>query len=141
MHKVKIFTIGKAKEPWLQLALAEYEQRLKPILSVEWILAKNDPQLKQFLEKERNYLCLDPLGKQYTSEEFSSAIISFLEKGGSRLELVIGGAEGIPSEIRERAVHTFSLSRLTFTHQMTRLILLEQLYRAFEIAKGTGYHK
>ena len=123
------------------MALSEYELRLKPLLSVEWILAKNDAQLKQFLEKEPSYVCLDPLGKQYTSEEFSGALLRMLQEGGSRMQWVIGGAEGLPADIRSRATALISLSRLTFTHQITRLILLEQIYRAFEIDKGTGYHK
>ncbi len=141
MIKVKIYTVGKSKETWLQEALEEYSKRLQPVLSIEWILAKTDLQLKQLVSKEANYLCLDPNGKQCSSEEFSTLLMDLVQKRDSRLIFVIGGAEGIPPEIQERALLKISLSRLTFTHQMTRLVLLEQIYRAFEIAKGSGYHK
>ncbi|MES2121739.1 MAG: 23S rRNA (pseudouridine(1915)-N(3))-methyltransferase RlmH [Chlamydiota bacterium] len=141
MHKIKVYTIGKTKESWLQEALKEYELRLKATASLEWILAKNDAQLKQFLEKEPHFLCLDPNGKQLDSVAFSQMLIHSLEEMGARLSFVIGGSEGIPPEIKARSKQLVSLSKLTFTHQITRLILVEQIYRAFEIAKGTGYHK
>lgn len=137
MIKVKVYTVGKTKEEWLQNALEVYESRLKSSLALEWILAKNDDQLKQFLEKENNFICLDPKGKQYTSEEFST----FLVRAGSRIAFVIGGAEGIPEEIKAKAKSLISFSKMTFTHQIARLILVEQIYRAMEIEKGSGYHK
>jgi 23S rRNA (pseudouridine1915-N3)-methyltransferase len=138
MIKIKIYSVGKTKEDWLQDAISLYEARLKSSVAFTWILAKTDEQLKQFLEKETNFICLDPSGKQYSSEEFSA----FLSKPGhSRLCFIIGGAEGIPFFIKTKAKSLLSLSRMTFTHQMTRLILIEQIYRAFEIEKGSGYHK
>ncbi|MBS0620385.1 MAG: 23S rRNA (pseudouridine(1915)-N(3))-methyltransferase RlmH [Verrucomicrobia bacterium] len=141
MHKLRVFTVGKTKEPWLQEAISAYRERLTPILSIEWILAKNTEQLKQFLEKETHFFCLDPKGKAYDSEEFSKWAMRAFEQAGSRLTCVIGGAEGIPQEILSRGNPILSFSRLTFTHQLTRLILVEQMYRAFEIAKGSKYHK
>lgn len=137
MIKVKVYTVGKTKEEWLQNALEVYESRLKSSLTLEWILAKTDDQLKQLLEKENNFICLDPNGKQFTSEEFSR----FLVRAGSRLAFVIGGAEGIPDEIKAKSKSLISFSKMTFTHQIARLILVEQIYRALEIEKGTGYHK
>ena len=141
MYKIKIATVGKAKESWLQDALEEYAARLKPFAAIEWILAKNSEKLKQFLKEETTYICLDPKGKLYSSEQFSSFLISQLQAQGSRLTFVIGDAEGLPPEIRQGAAALLSLSLMTFTHQMTRLILLEQLYRAIEIDRGTAYHK
>lgn len=141
MIKIKIYSIGKTKEEWLQNALGLYESRLKSSLSFEWILAKNDEQLKQFLEKEMNYICLDPLGKQYPSEEFSHFLFSSIQSCNSRLCFIIGGAEGIPNLLKTKASSLLSLSRMTFTHQITRLILVEQIYRAFEIQKGSSYHR
>lgn len=141
MYKVKIYMIGKTKEDWLQEALCEYEGRLKSTLALEWILAKNNEQLKQFLEKETNFICLDPQGKQFSSEEFSLFLTKALVDSHSRLCFVIGGAEGIPADIKAKARHQISLSRMTFTHQIARVILVEQIYRALEIDKGTGYHK
>ena len=141
MIKIKIYTVGKTKEQWLQDALEIYEERLMPSLSFEWILAKNDEQLKQFLEKEANFICLDPNGKQYSSKEFSLFLLRSIQEADSRLSFVIGGPEGLPDLIRTRAKSLFSLSRLTFTHQIARLVLVEQVYRAFEIEKGSSYHK
>ncbi len=141
MIKIKIYSVGKTKEEWLQSALALYEERLKSSLSFEWILAKNDEQLKQFLEKETNFICLDPLGKQFSSEEFSHFLQKTIQEAHSRLSFVIGGPEGIPAPVKTRAKALLSLSRLTFTHQIARLVLIEQIYRAFEIQKGSSYHK
>lgn len=122
-------------------ALDEYSKRLEPILSIQWILAKDDSQLIALLSKESAYIALDPKGKMLTSEDFSTWLIHHFESGGSRLNFVIGGAEGLPASIAEGAEAKISLSKLTFTHQLTRLILLEQIYRAFEIDKGSKYHK
>ncbi len=141
MYKIKIYSVGKTREPWLQEALQEYEGRLRSSLSFEWILAKTTEQLKQFLEKEEKFLCLDPFGKQLSSEDFSTFLLKSLEEGHSRLAFVIGGAEGLPPELKSRSQALLSLSKMTFTHQITRLILTEQIYRALEIDKGSGYHK
>lgn len=141
MIKIKIYSVGKSKEDWLQTALDLYERRLKPSISFAWILAKTDEQLKQFLQKETNFICLDPNGKQFSSEEFSSFLIKIIKESHSRLSIVIGGPEGIPPLVKAKAAALISLSRLTFTHQIARLILLEQIYRALEIEKGSAYHK
>lgn len=141
MYRIKIITIGKVKEPWLSEALQEYTNRLKTSMAIEWVLLKDDEKLKQIVEKESIYLCLDPSGSLYTSEAFSTFLIQRLEAQGSRLTLIIGGSDGIPKEIKSKASHLISLSPMTFTHQCTRLILLEQIYRALEIAKGSAYHK
>jgi 23S rRNA (pseudouridine1915-N3)-methyltransferase len=141
MIKIKIYSVGKTKEEWLQSALALYEGRLKSSVSLEWILAKNDEQMKQFLEKEANFICLDPQGKQYSSEEFAQFLGRSIQDAHSRLAFVIGGPEGLPASIKAKAKSLLSLSRLTFTHQIARLVLVEQIYRAFEIEKGSAYHK
>lgn len=139
MYKCKIFSIGKTKEAWLQQAIEEYSRRLRPILSIEWYIAKDNIHLESLLEKP--YIALDPRGTMHTSEEFSTWLTKSLESTGSRLNFVIGGADGLPSSTLNQAKEKVSFSKLTFTHQITRLILLEQLYRAFEIEKGTKYHK
>ena len=141
MFKVKVLTIGKCKEAWLVEALAEYEKRLKGTLSLEWSLAKNDAQLLDWLEQEPFYILLDPKGEQLASEDLSEKLIHFFTQQGSRLVFAIGGAEGFPPQASKRASYILSLSRLTFTHQITRLILVEQLYRSLEIEKGSNYHK
>ena len=141
MFKIKIFTIGKTKESWLQEASEEYQKRIKNSIQLDWILLKNDAQLIAALEKEDHWISLDPNGKLFSSEEFSKHLFNQLEKNGSRINLVIGGAEGIPQSIRDKSKELISFSKMTFTHQIVRLILLEQIYRAQEIQKGSGYHK
>lgn len=141
MYKVKIFSIGKNKAKWLDDGVEEYTRRLKPILSIEWILSKNDDQLAALLAKEENYICLDPKGIQLTSEKFSHYLQQQLLNHGSRLSFVIGGSEGIPEKIKASASSLLSLSTLTYPHQLTRIIFLEQIYRAIEIEKKSPYHK
>ncbi len=141
MYKIKIYSIGKTKESWLQEVLAEYTTRLKTTLLIEWILLKTTEQLELALRQQDHFLCLDPEGTQYTSPEFSSSLIQWLTQFHSRLCFVIGGAEGIPHSIKKRATQLISLSKMTLTHQMTRIVLLEQIYRALEIEKGSAYHK
>ncbi len=136
MFKVKVFTVGRCKEEWLALALAEYEKRLKGQWTVEWRLAKDDAQLRTWALAE-SFVALDPQGALLSSEALSQKV----EGWGPRLNFVIGEAEGLSKEILQAARFVWSLSPLTFTHQMTRLILMEQLYRAREISRGSGYHK
>ncbi len=140
MIKLKILSVGKTKEKWLEEAFSEYVKRLKPLLQIECLWAKDNFQLIDWVQKEPLIICLDPAGQLFSSEEFSAFLTQEIEKGGSRLALVIGGAEGLPAELKHN--HTLiSLSRMTFTHQVTRLVLIEQIYRALEIQKGSNYHK
>ncbi len=141
MFKITIYTIGKVKESWLNEGLDEYTTRLKKVMIFEWILAKNLEDLTQKTEKLNHYICLDPEGETFSSEKFSTWLHTQLQDHGSRLNLLIGGSEGFSPQIRKKAAGFISLSPLTFTHQMTRLFLLEQIYRAIEIEKGTAYHK
>jgi 23S rRNA (pseudouridine1915-N3)-methyltransferase len=139
--KIKILSVGKNKETWLSDALEEYVKRLRPVISIEFCLAKNDEQLMQWIEKEeRGLIGLDPLGQPLTSENFSIFLNKRLEAEGGKLCFVIGGSDGLPQLFKEK-VPLVSLSSLTFTHQMTRLILLEQIYRSFEITRNSKYHK
>lgn len=140
MYKLRILTIGKTKETWLEKALDEYTKRLSKILSIEFVWAKNNEHLLLLASKEPRLICLDSSGKMMESKTFSTFIIKKFEEGGSRLAIVIGGAEGLPMPLKEHHV-LISLSPMTFTHQLVRLILIEQMYRAFEIDKGTQYHK
>lgn len=141
MFKVKVLTVGKTKEAWLSEALSEYETRLKAKLQFEWRLCKSSAELAAETVQESFLLLLDPKGELLTSEQFSQKLLRLMEERGSRLSLVIGGAEGIPNEIAKRPHVKWSFSPLTFTHQMMRLLLAEQIYRALEIERGSGYHK
>lgn len=138
MFKIKVITQGKEKTSWLAEALSEYEKRLQKDFIFIWHLAKDDKQMESLLSQEK-FICLDSQGKSLTSEKFSLKLFTLLEKYGSRLTFCIGGPNGIPSHIKKKADFILSLSSLTFTHQMTRLLLLEQIYRAEQIRKGSPY--
>lgn len=139
MH-ITVYSVGKTKERWLEEACSEYIKRLTPYTGISFEWAKDDAQLLKLTSKERLLLCLDPEGKQQTSEQFSVWLLQLLEKGGARLGIVIGGPEGLPTSLRENS-QLLSFSKMTFTHQCVRLLLLEQIYRAFEIERGSPYHK
>ena len=140
MYKVKVFSIGKTKERWLSEAIDFYVKRLQGTMTIDWIFAKDDKGLLQLLEKETHIILLDEKGLTLSSKDFSLKLIKSLEESGSRLSLVIGGADGLPATLKD-LYPSISLSKLTFTHQIARLILIEQLYRAVQIDSGTPYHK
>jgi 23S rRNA (pseudouridine1915-N3)-methyltransferase len=141
MQRIKIFSIGKTKEPWLLEASAEYEKRLSSQIEIEWVLVKQQEQLESLLEKEGLFIALTPEAQILSSEQFAEKVFFWLERFGSRLSFVIGGAEGLGPKILSKAFDRISFSKMTFTHQITRLLLLEQIYRASEIKKGSNYHK
>lgn len=140
MLKIRLLSPGKIKEKWLEEAIQEYVKRLSPFATFEFPYSKDDEQFAEQIKKEKLLICLDPNGKAFTSEEFSKQLFNSFEKGGSTVSFAIGGAEGFPEGAKEGR-QLISLSPLTFTHQMARLILIEQIFRAFEIRKGSRYHK
>lgn len=144
MYRITIISVGKTKEKWLETAIAEYAKRLTATAELEFLWAKDDAQLLKHVAKEKALrkpiMCLDSEGKELDSIHFSSFVLKTLDKGGARLVFVIGGPEGLP-QVLKKTCPLISLSRMTFMHQIVRLVLVEQLYRAFEIAKGTPYHK
>lgn len=91
--------------------------------------------------KARRLWCLDRTGSELSSEDFAAALGKVRDEGAPALEIVIGGAFGLGNEALKRADRVLSLSQLTFSHQLARLIILEQLYRGFSILAGTPYHK
>ena len=135
MFKVKVLTEGKIKENWLEIALREYEKRLKGRMTIQWVI---DPNFEAIALKEKNLIALDPIGDSFSSEGLSEALYS---NWGTRPSFVIGGATGLSKEVQKHAKVIWSLSSLTFTHQIVRLILIEQLYRSLEIHQGSSYHK
>lgn len=138
MFKVKILTQGKTKEPWLLQALQEYEKRLTGILTIEWVLVSSPQELTQKALKEPLLIALDLKGAMLSSEDWSQALFS---SWSARPTFVIGGADGLEPAVLKHATKKISLSPLMLTHQMVRLIVVEQLYRAIQIEKGSQYHK
>ena len=157
--KIRIVAVGKLKEKYLREGVAEYEKRLAPFASVELLetreeyMAENpsEAQRQQTLAKEserllrlvpeRSFLIvLDVKGKLLSSEALAKELASLALQGQSDLTFLIGGAFGLSPAVRERADLRISFSPMTFTHQMVRLLLYEQIYRAFKINRGEKYH-
>ena len=148
--------LGKTREKYLDQAISDYAERLRRYVPVEIkvlkekhakndsasvILAREAELLLGRAAKSSSLIALDPSGKEQTSEELALALESWENRGLQTITFLIGGYLGLDQRVRERADLTWSLSRLTFTHEMTRFILLEQLYRACSIKAGHNYHK
>lgn len=158
--KISILAIGKIKEKYLQDGISEYLKRISPYCKINILefpdapIRSNDDAYeieKAKISEGKNVLkaikandyvvALDLNKKQLDSIEFSSFVMKSLEIGASHLVFVIGGSYGLSDELKSRANTSISLSKMTFLHQMTRLILLEQIYRAFKITNNETYHK
>ena len=140
MIRIKILSVGKTKESWLDEAVSEYLKRLQGTILFDFVWVKDDSQLLVNAEKEDHLIGLDPAGISMTSEQFSEFFAQQALISGARFAFVIGGPEGLPASLKKK-IPLISLSAMTFTHQIARLILLEQVYRATEIQKGSKYHK
>ncbi len=158
--KIKIYAIGHLKEPYLKQGINEYLERLKPYTQVE-IIEVNDESIVQnpsqkeieiakdkegqrilkLLKSDEYVIGLDLVKKQPTSPEFAKYLEDKFVLGGSNISFVIGGSYGLSEELKKRCQDRIGLSNMTFLHQMTRLILLEQIYRAFKINRNEVYHK
>lgn len=158
--KIKLYVIGKIKDAYLNIGIADYLTRLKPYVDltiievkdeavkqnasnkeIETIKDKEGEKILKLLKKDEYLIGLDLNKKQFKSEDFASYLMQNLVKNDSSISFVIGGSYGLSSALKERCNDAFSLSNMTFTHQMTRLILLEQIYRSFKIINNEIYHK
>ena len=158
--KIKIVTVGKLKEKYLKDGIAEYSKRISRFAAVEMIeLADektpdraSDSENEKILDLEGNRILskigdrefvvvLAIEGKTLSSEEFSKQLEQASINGSSTLTFVIGGSLGLSKEVKKRANLSVSFGRLTLPHQLMRLVLTEQIYRAFTIQQGSPYHK
>ena len=154
--KIELLLMGKTDSAWIKEGAELYATRLKYYTTLS---IKEIPELKktaglstnQVKEregelilkniKESDYLILlDENGKQFSSDEFAQKIEKVTIRGIKCIVFVVGGAYGFSGEVYSRANETISLSKMTFSHQMVRVIFLEQLYRAYTIIKGEPYH-
>ena len=156
MLTIRIVAVGKDKDEWVSQGCTHFEkllsrwarvdwQKVKPgaissSLSPEQIMANEAEALVRVL-KGATFVALSDQGKRYDSQGFSQQLQKWLVTFGSEIVFVIGGAYGLAPEILTGAQVQLSLSPLTFSHQLVRLVLLEQLYRGFSILHNTGYHK
>lgn len=157
--KITIVCAGKIKEKYLSAGIAEFFKRLKPYAQVEireiheekmpedpspaekeQTLAREGEKLLKLVPDGSYLYVLDVYGKLKSSEQLAKEIADLGLRGRSSITFLIGGAFGISEEVRARADERISFSPMTFTHQMVRLLLVEQIYRAFKINRGEKYH-
>jgi 23S rRNA (pseudouridine1915-N3)-methyltransferase len=155
MYDITIISVGFIKESYWQEALDEYAKRLKPyaklklievkeekinsVTNRQQILAKEAEKIKGVLPSGAYLIALDRVGSSFTSNEWSEKLSQW-SKFGQKIVFIIGGPLGLSAEILNLAKDLVSLSKMTFTHQMTRVILLEQIYRGATIQNGISYH-
>lgn len=158
--KITIITVGKIKEKYLKDAIAEYSKRLSrycklEILEVadektpdgaseiveENIREKEGERILKLIKEDTYVITLEINGKMLTSEELADRIETLGIQGKSHLVFVIGGSIGLGKEVLRRSDYALSFSKMTFPHQLMRVILLEQIYRSYRIINGEPYHK
>ncbi|WP_072520140.1 23S rRNA (pseudouridine(1915)-N(3))-methyltransferase RlmH [Gemella massiliensis] len=157
--KVTLLCVGKVKEKFYREAIKEYEKRLSAYVKLttveipdEKVKVENSSEIAVAMEKEGNnilskikdtqyVITLEILGESISSEKFSEKINNLMTTGKSDVVLVIGGSYGLSDSVKKRSNYALSFSKMTFPHQMMRVILLEQVYRAYRIIMGASYHK
>jgi 23S rRNA (pseudouridine1915-N3)-methyltransferase len=143
--KLKIAWIGKTKAPAIQALTDEYLKRLQHYAEVEGASLKDEASLLKLSEPGARpvrpaLVLLDSRGKQLSSEEFARWMGDYQDRSSLPLLFAIGGADGFSDEARRAATLVLSLGKMTLAHELARVVLLEQLYRAFTILKGHPYH-
>ena len=157
MVKIKVIAVGKIKESWIKEGMLHYQKLLKKYVELELVEIKEEKITKsrdtetildaeaerilRYIEKHSLCVALDVKGKNLRSESFAKLLEENLSRGYSEFVFILGGALGLSRRVLDACPIKLSLSQMTFTHEMSRLILLEQIYRAFSILKGTKYHK
>lgn len=158
--KIKIITVGKLKEKYLVQGINEYLKRLQSYAKVEIIEVADEKAPENLSEAEmlqvkgkegerilakindQDYVFVLAInGKQFSSEEFSKEIEQLGINGKSQLAFVIGGSLGLSDQVLKRSQQQMSFGKLTYPHQLMRLVLVEQIYRGFRIMRGEPYHK
>ena len=150
---IRIICIGKIKEEFFKEAILEYKKRLSKYTSVEIIeledekiddskiaISREAEKIKKVLKDKEYIITLEIEGTQLSSVEFSKKLEkTFIEN--SNITFIIGGSHGLSEEIKSKSNFKLSFSKMTFPHQMFRVILLEQIYRSFKISNNERYHK
>lgn len=160
MLQIKIVAVGKVREGYLQDGIREYAKRLNGHVRLDIIAVDDEPcpekasvadeekvkhkeaeKLLKLISAQDYVILLDLQGKELTSPELADLLEDRALAGQSRITFVIGGSLGTAEAVQKRADFRWSFSKLTFPHQLIRLVLLEQIYRACKISKGEPYHK
>lgn len=149
--KIKIAWIGKTKEPAIQSLTDEYLKRIVRYNEVEGLALKDEAALLQtcgrapagkskMAQSKSTLVLMDSRGKQFSSEEFAKFLQDYQDRNPLPLVFAVGPADGFSEATRAAAQHTISLGKVTLAHELARVVLLEQIYRAFTILKGHPYH-
>ena len=157
---IKIVAVGKIKEKYMQEGIKEYSKRLSRYCNLEIIeiedekapqnLSKKDMEIIKDKEggkllskipQNSFIISLEIEGKEISSEDLSKKIENLMVSGINDITFIIGGSLGLSQEVRNKANYKLSFSKMTFPHQLMRIILLEQVYRGFKIMRGEPYHK
>jgi 23S rRNA (pseudouridine1915-N3)-methyltransferase len=141
-RKVKIIAVGKVKHDWINAGIREYHKRLPGLMIVEIKDSNKDKEFQEIqalIKPREKLITMTERGKLMDSVAFSGFLAQ--EIRDEALVFAIGGPEGISLELEQAAAHCISLSPMTFTHDMARLLLIEQLYRAQNILQNGSYHK
>ena len=158
--QIRVITIGKIKEQFLREGIAEYEKRLRPYAKLQVVelseekrpqpaspvnesvaIEKEGERILAAVAENSFVIALDVKGQSWSSEELAASFGERELSGQNQLAFVIGGDLGLSTAVLARSNLRLSLSKMTFTHPMARLLLLEQVYRAFRILRGEPYHK
>ncbi len=145
--KIKIAWIGKTKEPAITALTDEYLKRISRYVPVEGASLRDESALLELCGRSEakraaksTLVLLDSRGKEFSSEHFAKFLGDYQDRNPLPLIFAIGGADGFSVPAREAAQHTISLGKMTLAHELARVVLLEQVYRAFTILKGHPYH-
>lgn len=158
--KINIIAVGKIKTDYIQRGIDEFSKRLSRYTDLNIIEVRDErigsdlsqaeqeqlkkreaEKVKEKLNSSSYTIALDPKGKHMTSTGLAKSIGNLQVQGYSEIDFIIGGALGLHTDIKEAANYILSISHMTFTHEMSRLIILEQIYRGFKIMRGEEYHK
>ncbi|MDO4311893.1 MAG: 23S rRNA (pseudouridine(1915)-N(3))-methyltransferase RlmH [Eubacteriales bacterium] len=158
--KITLITVGKIKEKYLKDAIAEYSKRLSKYCKLEilevadektpdtaseavenMIRAKEGERILKHIKEDAYVITLEIEGRQLTSEKLAEKIETLGVQGNSHIIFIIGGSIGLGTEVLKRSDYALSFSKMTFPHQLMRVILLEQIYRSYRIINGEPYHK
>jgi len=150
--KIKIAWIGKTKEPAIQALTDEYLKRISRYVQIEGIALRDEDALLELCGRSNSgknsskgsgkstLVLMDSRGKEFSSEGLAKFLGNYQDRNPLPLVLAIGGADGFRAETKAAAQHTISLGKMTLAHELARVVLLEQVYRAFTILKGHPYH-
>ena len=150
---IKIITVGSIKEKYLKEAIEEYQKRLQKYTNLEIIEVKDEglvepnkaieieaEKIEKYINDRDYIITLEIEGKEYTSEEFAKKLDT-IQIENSNITFIIGGSYGLSNKLKEKSKLHLSFSKMTFPHQLFRLILLEQIYRSYKINNHESYHK